>query len=69
MHHMGGPMVANNMNMGPRAPAPMMGNMGPGGRVGRGGMPAPGIQSCVWLALIKRALLNVAFVYEFGMVL
>lgn len=41
MHHMGGPMLANNMNMGPRAPAPMMGNMGPGGRVGRGGMPAP----------------------------
>ena len=42
MHHMGGPMLANNMNMVPRPPAPMMGNMGPGGRVGRGGMPAPG---------------------------
>lgn len=41
MHHMGGPMVPNNMNMGPRAPAPMMGNMGPGGRNARGGMPAP----------------------------
>lgn len=40
-HHMGGPMVASNMNMGPRAPAPMMGSMGPGPRVGRGGMPAP----------------------------
>lgn len=39
MHHIGGPMGANNMNMGPRAPAPMMGSMGPGPRVGRGGMP------------------------------
>lgn len=41
MHHMGGPMGPNNMSMGPRAPAPMMGSMGPGPRVGRGGMPGP----------------------------
>ena len=46
MHHIGGPMGANNMNMGPRAPAPMMGSMGPGPRVGRGGMPGgPGNDS------------------------
>ena len=48
MHHMGGPMGPNNMSMGPRAPAPMMGSMGPGPRVGRGGMPGPGkIQTSV----------------------
>ena len=49
MHHVGGPMGAGNMNMGPRGPAPMMGSLAPGPRVGRGGLPgAPGNPTRGW---------------------